>query len=328
MSLGQQQPGKTALTGERAGGPGDGQAQAVAAVTGGTAKAPSGARYTGGRRFEFVYFAVRNKKFMLGFTVEVLFIVAAVAGPWLAPYSDQQFVSPPFLHPSLHHLLGTTYFGEDVFSILLYSLRDSYLVGFLGALFAGLIGLAVGFAAGWRGGLLDEILQMFTNIVIMMPALVLLLVIGAYFKTHSVFFEGIFIGATSWPWVARAVRAQTFTLRDRDFVDLARMSGKRGPSIVIKDIAPNMASYLLLVFILLFAGSMLLAVSYDFLGLGPTNGVSLGDMMNKAELWSGLTLHMWWWFIPPGLVMTLIVAALYISNVGLDEVFNPKLREL
>jgi len=288
----------------------------------------TGVHYTGRRRFEFVYFAVRNKKFMLGFTVEVVFVLAAIFGPWLAPYGDQQFVAPPFLHPSIHHLLGTTYFGEDVFSVLLYSLRDSYMVGFLGALFAGLIGLAVGFSAGWRGGFLDEILQMFTNIVIMMPALVLLLVIGAYFKTHSVFFEGVFIGATSWPWVARAVRAQTFTLRDRDFVDLARMSGKRGPSIVIKDIAPNMASYLLLVFILLFAGSMLLAVSYDFLGLGPTNGVSLGDMMNKAELWSGLTLHMWWWFIPPGLVMTFIVAALYISNVGLDEVFNPKLREL
>ncbi len=328
MSLGQQLPGKSILTGERAGGPGDIHAPAAAAPNGGTAKSPSGARYTGRRRFEFVYFAVHNKKFMLGFTVEAFFILAAVAGPWLAPYSDQQFVAPPFLHPSFHHLLGTTYFGEDVLSVLLYSLRDSYLVGFLGALFAGVIGLTIGFAAGWRGGLLDEILQMFTNIVIMMPALVLLLVIGAYFKTHSVFFEGIFIGATSWPWVARAVRAQTFTLRDRDFVDLARMSGKRGPSIVIKDIAPNMASYLLLVFILLFAGSMLLAVSYDFLGLGPTNGVSLGDMMNKAELWSGLTLHMWWWFIPPGAVMTLIVAALYISNVGLDEVFNPKLREL
>jgi peptide/nickel transport system permease protein len=301
---------------------------ATAPAAGGLPGGPTGVHYTGRRRFEFVYFAVRNKKFMFGFGVEAIFVLAAIFGPMLAPYGDQQFVAPPFLHPSAHHLLGTTYFGEDVFSLLLYSLRDSYLVGFLGALFAGLIGLTIGFAAGWRGGWLDEILQMFTNIVIMMPALVLLLVIGAYFKTHSVFFEGVFIGATSWPWVARAVRAQTFTLRDRDFVDLARMSGKRGPSIVVKDIAPNMASYLLLVFILLFAGSMLLAVSYDFLGLGPTNGVSLGDMMNKAELWSGLTLHMWWWFLPPGLVMTIIVAALYISNVGLDEVFNPKLREM
>ena len=105
----------------------------------------------------------------------------------------------------------------------------------------------------------------------MIPALVLLIVIGAYLKTHSAFFEGIFIGLTTWPWVARAVRAQTFTLKERDFVDLARLSGKRGVSIVAKEIAPNMASYLFLVFILLFASSMLIAVSYDFLGLGPTN---------------------------------------------------------
>ena len=308
--------------------PSEAQGSPAIGAIGAPVPGPAPPRYPGRRRLEFLYFALRNKKFLLGFGVEAIFILAAIFGPMLAPFGDQQFVAPPFLHPSAHHLLGTTYFGEDTFSVLLYSLRDSYLVGFLGAFFAGIIGLTIGFAAGWRGGLLDEMLQMFTNIVIMMPALVLLLVIGAYFKTHSAFFEGVFIGATSWPWVARAVRAQTFTLRDRDFVDLARMSGKRGPSIVVKDIAPNMASYLLLVFILLFAGSMLLAVSYDFLGLGPTNGVSLGDMMNKAELWSGLTLRMWWWFIPPGAVMTLIVAALYISNVGLDEVFNPKLREL
>jgi peptide/nickel transport system permease protein len=152
-------------------------------------------------------------------------------------------------------------------------------------------------------------------------------VIGAYLKTHSAFFEGMFIGVTSWPWVARAVRAQTFTLRQRDFVDLARLSGKRGPSIVVKDIAPNMASYILLTFILLFGSSMLIAVNYDFLGLGPTNGISLGDMLNLAELWSGLQLHLWWWFIPPGAAMTIMVAALLVANVGLDEVFNPKLRE-
>jgi peptide/nickel transport system permease protein len=169
---------------------------------------------------------------------------------------------------------------------------------------------------------------MITNVVVMIPALVLLIVIGAYLKSHSAFFEGLFIGVTTWPWVARAVRAQTFTLRGRDFVDLARLSGKRGPSIVVKDIAPNMASYLFLVFILLFSSSMLIAVSYDFLGLGPTNSISLGDMMNNAQQWSALDLHTWWWFIPPGAAMTVMVAAFLIANVGLDEVFNPKLREM
>jgi peptide/nickel transport system permease protein len=281
----------------------------------------------GRRRWEFMYFALRNKKLLFGVGVETFFVIVAIFGPLLAPYSPNQFVAPPFQHPSAHHLLGTTYFGEDVFSVLLYSLRDSYLVGFLGALFAAIVGLTVGFSAGWRGGWLDEALQLLTNVVIMIPSLVLLIVIGAYLKTHSAFFEGVFIGVTTWPWVARAVRAQTFTLKERDYVDLARLSGKRGPSIILKDIAPNMASYLVLVFILLFGSSMLLAVNYDFLGLGPTNGVSLGDMMNKAELWNALQLKMWWWFIPPGAVMTVIVVALLVANMGLDEVFNPKLRE-
>ncbi len=290
--------------------------------------APLGRKaYSGGRRWEFLYFAVRNKKLVLGLGVEIIFVLAAIIGPYFAPYPPKQFVAPAFLHPSAKHLFGTSYFGQDVFSLLLYSLRNSYLVGFLGAAFAGVIGLGIGFIAGWRGGWLDEILQTFTYIVVMIPSLVLLIVIGAYLKSHSAFFEGVFIGVTTWPWVARAVRAQTFTLRQRDFVDLARLSGKRGPAIVLKDIAPNMASYILLAFILLFGSSMLIAVNYDFLGLGPTSGISLGDMLNLAELWSGLQLHLWWWFIPPGAAMTIMVAALLVANVGLDEVFNPKLRE-
>jgi len=105
------------------------------------------------------------------------------------------------------------------------------------------------------------------------------------------------------------------------------LSGKRATSIVISDIAPKMASYLFLVVVLLFGSAMLLAASYDFLGLGPTTGISLGGMMNQAFLWSALQLHIWWWFVPPGLVLTGMVAALLIANVGLDEPFNPKLRE-
>jgi peptide/nickel transport system permease protein len=161
---------------------------------------------------------------------------------------------------------------------------------------------------------------------VMIPSLVLLVVIGSYMSSKNIGFEGVFIGLTTWPWVARAVRAQTFSLRSRDFVDLAKLSGKRPVSIIIRDIAPNMASYLFLVVILLFGSSMLLAASYDFLGLGPTNVVSLGWTMNQAQANAALIYHWWWWFIPPGAVLTAMVAALLVANVGLDEVFNPKLR--
>ncbi|MER3458451.1 MAG: hypothetical protein C4309_07325, partial [Chloroflexota bacterium] len=121
-------------------------------------------------------------------------------------------------------------------------------------------------------------------------------------------------GCTAWPWAARAVRAQTFSLRAREFVDLARLSGMRPLKIILTEIAPNMLSYLLLVFILQFGGAILIAATLDFIGLGPTNAISLGLMMNNAVLWSALMLGMWWWFIPPGIAITAIVGALYVTE--------------
>jgi peptide/nickel transport system permease protein len=278
------------------------------------------------RRGEFLHYALHNKKLVFGLSLETLFVVGAIFGPVISPHNTADYFLP-HLAPSGQHWLGTDYFGHDVFAQLVTGLRTSYLVGALGALCAAIVGMTLGFIAGWRGGVLDEVLQMITNIIIMIPSLVLLIVIGAYLKTRGVLFEGVFIGLTTWPWVARAVRAQTFTLRSRDFIDLARLSGKRAYSIVIRDIAPNMASYLFLTVVLLFGGTMLLAASYDFLGLGPTNTTSLGTMMNQSMLWSALQLHIWWWFVAPGVVLTGMVAALLIANVGLDEVFNPKLRD-
>ena len=278
------------------------------------------------RHSDLLYYALRNKKLVFGLGLEALFVLAAIAGPLISPHNMTDYFASN-QGPSAQHWLGTDNLGHDLFAEVVNGLQVSYLVGALGALCAAAVGMSLGFTAGWRGGILDEILQMLTNIVVMIPSLVLLIVIGAYLKTRGIMFEGAFIGLTTWPWVARAVRAQTFTLKSREFVDLARLSGKRASSIVIRDIAPNMASYLLLVVILLFGSSMLLAANFDFLGLGPTTSTSLGNIMNQSTLWSALQLHYWWWFLPPGLLLTGMVAALLIANVGLDEVFNPKLRE-
>ena len=302
-----------------------GQARHLAGV----AAAPAGLLVAGPaarrRRGEFLHYALRNPKLIFGLSLELVFVLAAIFAPVISLHSTSTFFVAHDA-PSSAHWLGTDNLGHDVFAQLVYGLRTSFMVGALGALCASAVGMALGFIAGYRGGIVDDALQMVTNIIVMIPSLVLLIVIGAYLQSRGVLFEGIFIGLTTWPWVARAVRAQTFTLRTREFVDLARLSGKRASSIVIHDIAPNMASYLFLVVVLLFGSSMLLAASFDFLGLGPTNSVSLGTMMNQANLWSALQLRMWWWFIPPGLVLTGIVFALLIANVGLDEVFNPKLR--
>jgi peptide/nickel transport system permease protein len=303
------------------------QEELAAATPAAAAATPVTVARARGRR-EALYFARRNRKLLVGLGVVLAFLALAVVGPMINSHGPNEYVGPPAQRPSADWWFGTTMFGQDVFAQFVHGLRSTFLVGLLGGALAALIGMVIGFTAGYRGGVADEGLNMLTNVVLVIPTLAVLLIIATYLKVRGVVPEAIFIGLFSWPWVARAIRAQTFSLASRDFVDLARLSGAGGAKIVFTEIAPNMSSYLFMTFILLFGGSVLTAATLDFIGLGPTDGMSLGLMMNNAVLWSALPLGMWWWFVPPGLGITMIVGALYIMNVGLDEVFNPKLREL
>lgn len=280
------------------------------------------------KRNELLYFALRNTKLKIGLGVLFFFILFTFVGPLFTDFSPYDYVGPSSQPPSSEYWFGTTTFGQDVYTQFVVGLKSTFLVGIIGGGLGTLIGVLVGFTAGYKGGIVDEFLTMITNIVLVIPTLAVLLIIVAYLEVRGILAESIFIGLTSWPWAARAIRAQTFSLRSREFVGLAKLSGMGSGRIIFTEIAPNMMSYLLLTFILQFGGAILAAATLDFIGLGPTNAVSLGLMMNNAVLWSALLLGMWWWFIPPGLAITAIVGGLYITNVGLDEVFNPKLREM
>jgi len=280
---------------------------------------------------ETLFFALRSKKFLISVSILLVLLVIAIVGPMLDPtdpllQNGAHVMAPPSFHDGTW--FGTTIFGEDVFSQFCNGLRASFFIGFLGGGFAALLGMAIGFTAGYKGGWIDEILNMLTNVFLVIPTLAVLLVITAYLSARGVLFEAVFIGATSWPWAARAIRAQTFSLRSRDFIDLARLSGRGGWKVIVFEIAPNMSSYLFLTYILLFGGAILIAASLDFIGLGPMGAMSLGLMMFNAVTSASLVLGMWWWFVPPGIGIMALVGALYVMNVGLDEIFNPKLREL
>ncbi len=293
-----------------------------------TAEIPAGTGFRPKRGWhEVLYFAFRNVKLVIGLSVVLFFLVLGIIGPWLTDAGPFEFGYPPGEAPSSEHWLGTTAAGQDVFSQFVYGLRSSFVVGALSACVASLIAMTVGFVSGYRGGLVDDVLSIVTNVVLVIPTLALLIVFAAYLSVDSLLAEAVLIGVTLWPWAARAIRAQTFSLRTREFVSLARLSGAGSTRIIVREIAPNMSSYLFLVFILLFGGSVLTAATLDFLGLGPSQIMSLGQMMYTAVYSSALQLEMWWWFVPPGLAITAIVGGLYVMNVGLDEVFNPKLRE-
>jgi peptide/nickel transport system permease protein len=279
---------------------------------------------------ESLHFAVRNRKLVVGFAIVAGMLLFATFGPLLARHAPLDYGGRLSLAPTSEdgYWFGTTLQGQDVYAQFVNGLRLAFVVGALGGGIAAAIGMLVGFTAGYRSGVVDEVLNMLTNVVLVIPTFALLLVIASYLKVRGVLIEAVFIGLTSWPWAARALRAQTFSLVSRDFVDMARLSGRSSRRIILGEIMPNMSSYLVMMFILLFGGAILIAATLDFIGLGPSNTISLGMMMQLSVQNAALQLHLWWWFLPPGLAIMAIVGSLYVMNVGLDEVFNPKLREM
>ncbi|MBN1983076.1 MAG: ABC transporter permease [Chitinivibrionales bacterium] len=276
---------------------------------------------------EFLYFSLRNPKFIIGFITVAVLVVIAIIGPFFSKYSPLEMSGPLSKPPSSQFWLGTTNLGQDVFSQLVHGMRASFVVGILSGTIATFIGLLVGFVAGYKGGWMDEVLMALTNIFLVIPTFALLIIISAFFSYRGIFFESLIIGFTAWSWIARCVRSQTLSLREREFVNLARINGMGVLRIISEEIAPNMLSYVFMVYIIQFGASIIVAAGLDFIGLGPTVGISLGLMANYAVKEGALMLGTWWWIIPPGLVITMMVGALYFTNTGLDEVFNPKLRE-
>ncbi len=290
---------------------------------------PAPAKRMSGLR-EMLHFAFGNRKLVFGLGVTLFMLLFAIFGPFLAHHPALEYGGKLSLAPTTKdgYWFGTTMLGQDVYAQFVNGLRLAFIVGALGGGIAAGIGMLVGFTAGYRSGIVDEVLNMLTNVVLVIPTFALLLVIAAYLKVRGIMMESVFIGLTSWPWAARALRSQTFSLVSRDFVDMARLSGRSSWQIIWREIAPNMSSYLFMMFILLFGGSILIAATLDFIGLGPSNTISLGMMMQLSVQNAALQLHLWWWFLPPGLAIVAIVGSLYVMNVGLDEVFNPKLRAM
>jgi peptide/nickel transport system permease protein len=291
--------------------------------------APAGAHRMSGLG-EMLHFAFGNRKLVVGLGIVLAMFIFAIIGPFLAHHPPLEYGGHLSLSPTTKdgYWFGTTLLGQDVFAQFVNGLRLAFIVGALGGSIAAAIGMLVGFTAGYRSGVIDEVLNMLTNVVLVIPTFAVLLVIAAYLQVRGIVMESVFIGLTSWPWAARALRAQTFSLVSRDFVDMARLSGRSSWKIIFQEIAPNMSSYLFMMFILLFGGSILIASTLDFIGLGPSNTISLGMMMQLSVQSAALQLHLWWWFLPPGLAIMAIVGSLYVMNVGLDEVFNPKLRAM
>ena len=227
--------------------------------------------------------------------------------------------------------LGTDNFGRDTLKELVSACGTSIRIGLIAGTVATLIGLLLGLLGGYLGGVVDDIVMFFTNIFTVIPSFVLLILISNSINQdqRGATTVALVIGLTSWVWTARSVRSQVISLRNRDHVNLSRLSGHSLPRIILTDILPYIASYVVMAFILQVSSGILAEAQLSLLGLGPktTEVPTLGLMMNWAMLYSAHLNGSWWAYFPVILTIAFISFSLNLMNTGLDQVFNPTLRD-
>jgi len=267
----------------------------------------------------------RSRLGKIGLTIVLAFMFIAIAAPWIAPYDPFSFVGDPFLKPSSAHVLGTDQVGRDILSRVIFGTRISLLVGLVASAMTICLGSLIGLVSGYLGGRVDNLLMRITDLFIILPALPLMLIMA------SILGKGIMniiivIAVIGWTATARMVRSQTMSLKERPFTEASRAIGSTDLHTIARHIVPN-------VFPLVFANGMIAIVDailseagLSFLGFGDPSSPSWGMVLYFADR-AGSTVNGYWWYIvPPGICIMLLVMGFAFISYSTDQILNPRLR--
>ncbi|NYD77786.1 ABC transporter permease [Arthrobacter cupressi] len=298
-------------------------APATGAPAPGAASAPAPRRPRQG----LIHGLLTNPKAMVGAAILLVFIALALLAPVLFPGDPSRITDMASLEPSAEHWLGTTAKGQDVMALTIHGARSSLLVGLTVGFASTLVGILVGLASAYFGKFIDEALSLVTNVFLLLPGLPLLVILAAFLPPGLGTVILVLI-VTGWAGSARVLRSQALSIRSKDFVAAAVVSGERAGRIMFREILPNMASIVM--------GTLLACVIYgigaqaglEFLGLGDVSTVSWGNNLFWAGNEGALLTGSWWVFVPSGLCIALVAFALALINYAVDEVTNPRLRKI
>jgi peptide/nickel transport system permease protein len=274
------------------------------------------------RRFRFV----ANGKAVTGLVILGVYLLFAIIGPWVAPYDPSAQSEELIKAPSAAHWFGTTHLGQDIFSQILVGTRTVIIVGLLAGVIATVLSVLIGVTAGYLGGTWDDTLSALSNVFLVIPALALIIIVASTLNAGDLT-VALVIGFTSWSWGARVLRAQTLSLRRRDFVEASRANGETTWRIIGFEILPNLTAIIASSFV----GTVIFAVTSEitlaFIGIGASgDSWNWGEILFWAQSQQALAQHAWWWFIPAGLAIAFLGTALSLINFGIDEFVSPRLR--
>jgi peptide/nickel transport system permease protein len=269
----------------------------------------------------------------LGLTLMIIFALMALAS-FLTPFLDPMYdpmtgVDPEISHatgPSMRHWLGTDFIGRDIFTQLLDGAKIAFMVGLSAAFISIVLGTIIGMLAGYMGSVVDTLLMRLADMIMVMPSLLILLLLSALFGQLNIWLIVLLIALLRWPGVSRIIRAQTLTLKQRPFIEAAKVAGASHLRIIFRHIMPNVLPLSFLYMTFRVTSAILVEAALAFLGFGDPSQVSWGMMLQ----WVWKTGHMFqapYWLLPPGICISLLTLSFYMLGRAMDEVLDPRLRK-
>lgn len=272
-------------------------------------------------------FLRENWLFSIGFGMLLgLYLFGAVGSLIIDPEMAEMGAAPLSQPPSAEHFFGTEGFGRDVFTLIVLGIPTTFKIGILAGGVGVLIGTVIGLLAGYYRGFADTVFSAFADVMLVIPALAILITISAYVRVMTVELMAIIVGLLAWPLPARVIRAQTLSLRDRLFVEVARLNGQNDFEIIFLQLLPNLTAFLAAAFVGSVSTGILAAVGLEVLGLGPQTTPTIGRTLFHSFNYSAMFRGMWWWWGTPIAVLAIIFTGLFLMSLSLDKYANPRLR--
>lgn len=268
-----------------------------------------------------------NRQFTAGLALlVVLDLFGLIAAQMINLKASDMGAVPLSLAPSQAHPLGSDGLGRDMLAVMVIGIPNTLKVGFLAGAVGVLIGTLIGLVAGYYRGWADTIFSSFADVMLVIPTLAILITVSAYVRVVTVELMAIIVGLLAWPLPARVIRSQTLSLRERLFVQVAKLSGQNDFEIILLQIMPNLTAYLAASFVGAVSGGILASVGLEVLGLGPQNIPTIGRTLFYAFKYTALLRGMWWWWATPIVTLAIIFTGLFLISISLDKYANPRLK--
>jgi peptide/nickel transport system permease protein len=292
----------------------------------GTASYNTGSPFWGAVRTVIAFFK-DNRTFTFGFLLLLaLYLFGFIGSQLISPKRADMGAVPLNLNPTWEYPLGTDGLGRDMLAVMVIGIPNTFKIGFLAGAVGLVIGTLIGLLGGYYKGYADAVFSSFADVMLVIPTLAILITVSAYVRVVTVEIMALIVGLLAWPLPARVIRSQTLSLRERLFVEVAKLSGANDFEIIAFQILPNLTAYLAASFVGAVSSGILTAVGLEVLGLGPQNVPTIGRTLFYAFKYTALFRGMWWWWGPPVVTLAIIFTGLFQMSISLDKYANPRLR--